>query len=54
MKDTSTNRIALDLSNQDAKISCGTGLGRKAEMRTLILAERRPVPREFSKTRAGE
>lgn len=41
MKDTSTYRIALDSSNQDANTSCGTGLGREAEMRTLILAERR-------------
>jgi hypothetical protein len=34
--------------------SCFGGLGRKAEMRTLILAERRQASREFSKTHVGE
>jgi hypothetical protein len=38
----------IDESNEDAKISSGTGLGRKAGMRTLVLPERRQVPGENS------
>ena len=52
MKDTSA--IVLLIQAQAANVFLEPGLDRKAEMRTLILAERRPVPREFSKTHAGE
>lgn len=48
-----TSLLPFDSSNQDANMSCGTG--RKAEMRSLILAERAARrAREFSKTHVDE
>jgi hypothetical protein len=50
-----TSLLPFDSSNQDANMSCGSGFGRKAEMRTLILAERAARrAREFSKTHVDE
>ena len=38
----------------DSEHLAGSDLAVKAEMRTLILAERRQASREFSKTHVGE